>query len=178
MARFRSFFLCTVLAIPFAGAFGWFTGRLVLVRHEVTARLATDTHTGPLVKLTFARGDVRDLLEWEHSREFRYRGEMYDVARTEETTDSITYWCHHDVKETSLRREISTWLARTFGGGDNGTPAPVRQLVHFFATLYPPGMIDFAGDIPSEKQGRPYGNYSIRSDGRSVHPPVPPPWRC
>lgn len=178
MARFRSLFLCAVLAIPFAGALGWFTGRLVVVRHEVKAKLAMDKHTGPLVKLTFARGDVRDLLEWEHSREFRYRGEMYDIARTEEATDSISYWCHHDVKETSIRREISKWLARTFGRGDNGTPAPVRQLVHFFANMYPPGRIDFGGDLPVEKQDRPQGILADRAEGKRVRPPVPPPWAC
>jgi hypothetical protein len=178
MPQVKSIFLGLILAIPFAGAFGWFTGRLVVVRHEVKAKLATDKHAGPLVKLTFARGDVRDLLAWEHSREFRYQGEMYDVARTEEATDSISYWCHHDVKETSIRREISKWLARTFGRGDNGTPAPVRQLVHFFANMYPPGRIDFGLDLHSEKQDRPGGIVSSHVDGMTLRPPVPPPRTC
>ena len=178
MARFRSFFLVAVLAIPFAGAFGWFTGRLVMVRHAVAARLEVDKHIGPLVKLSFALGEEGDLLEWEHSREFRYRGEMYDVARAEQTTDSISYWCHHDVKETSLRREISKWLARTFGGGSNDTPAPVRQLVHFLANLYPPGQVDFGEDIRIGEQDRPNGNRSIQMAGITVRPPVPPPWHC
>lgn len=178
MAHFRSLFLCAVLALPFAGAFGWFTGRLVVVRHEVKAKLAADKHNGPLVKLTFALGDVRERLDWEHSREFRYHGEMYDVARTEETTDSITYWCHHDVKETSLRREISKWMARTFGRGDNGTPAPVQQLVHFFTTIYPPCRIDFGTDLLVAGQDRPRGVLSYRPVDMAVRPPVPPPWTC
>ncbi len=176
MALRKSIFLLFVLAIPFAGAFGWFTGRLVLVRHEVAARLATDKHAGPLVKLTFAHDEARTMLEWEHSREFRYQGEMYDVARTDEATDSITYWCHHDVKETSLRREISKWIARTFGGRDNGTPAPVRQLVHFFATIYPPGMIDLGGDILIAKQAGPTGMPEMQPEDIRLRPPVPPPW--
>jgi hypothetical protein len=40
--------------------------------------------------------------KWIKPIEFRYKGEMYDIVKTERHGDSIFYTCIHDVKESNL----------------------------------------------------------------------------
>ncbi len=49
-------------------------------------------------------------LQWEKENEFRYRGGLYDVVRTETRSDTTFYTCINDVREeqlfASLEREV------------------------------------------------------------------------
>lgn len=42
----------------------------------------------------------------KHEREFRYKGEMYDILRQEIHGDTIWYTCIHDVKESGLFKDL------------------------------------------------------------------------
>jgi len=176
MRPIAGFLLLIILALPFFGITSWFAGRLAWVRQDADVVLAADATEQTLVRLTFALADVDDLLEWEHAREFEYRGEMYDVARTEKAADSITYWCHHDMKESSLRREIGQWLARTYGRPDPGAPAPVQQLGRFFAALFPPAVAQWDPICIDQAATRTMQDPWIGETLFDTPPPSPPPW--
>ena len=51
-------------------------------------------------------------LSWEHSKEFEYKGEMYDIIRQERKNDTTWYWCYWDKKETKVRKDMRNVLAR------------------------------------------------------------------
>lgn len=56
-------------------------------------------------RLAFHRQELEEL-QWEHSAEFKYRGAMYDVIRTEEKSDSIIYYCWWDAEESELNQRL------------------------------------------------------------------------
>lgn len=39
---------------------------------------------------------------WEHSKEFRYKGQFYDIISTVELPDSVYYTCYWDKEETFI----------------------------------------------------------------------------
>jgi len=47
--------------------------------------------------------DSSRLFRWEHSREFEFQGQMFDVARRESRGDSLHFWCYWDTAETDLK---------------------------------------------------------------------------
>lgn len=122
----------------------------------------------------FSTEDARHKLEWEHSREFEYKGEMYDVIRSETKGDSIWYWCYWDRKETKLRKELNVLLVNLMGPGQQNKNEG-RQLNDFFKSLFLP--------VSSVRQNLAAGhdhqrdiilyNFSLQAFDRI--PPVPPP---
>jgi hypothetical protein len=44
--------------------------------------------------------------KWIHSREFRYKGEMYDVVKKEENNNKLFLYCINDKKEKRLEKEF------------------------------------------------------------------------
>jgi hypothetical protein len=55
--------------------------------------------------LIFSKDDLKDgkiKIEWIHSREFRYNGNMYDIFEKEEDENYYYYYCINDTKEKGL----------------------------------------------------------------------------
>jgi hypothetical protein len=63
------------------------------------------------VLLTFSRKDSK-ALRWEHSREFEYKGHMFDVVSKKESGDSITYYCFADEKENKVKKKWNRLLGK------------------------------------------------------------------
>jgi hypothetical protein len=84
---------------------------------------------------TFSLNDARTKLFWEHAREFEYKGEMYDVIRSETKGDSVSYWCYWDRKETRLKKQLNVLVMKMMGPGpqskNNGT-----RINDFFRSLF------------------------------------------
>jgi len=45
-----------------------------------------------------------------HEKEFRYKGEMYDIVKEENKTDTTYYYCIHDKEETKLFANLDTMI--------------------------------------------------------------------
>lgn len=88
-----------------------------------------------LVELKFANSELQTKLEWKHSKEFRFEGEMYDIVHKTEHADSTIFYCWWDHEETKLYKKLDQLLATALGAN------PTRQqqsklALHFFKTLY------------------------------------------
>ena len=122
----------------------------------------------------FSTEDARLKLDWEHSHEFEYKGEMYDVIRYEVKGDSIWYWCYWDRKETKLRKELNVILVNLMGPGQQNKNEG-RQLNDFFKSLYIPASSvkqNLAAGHDLQHRMIPY-TFSLHAFDRI--PPVPPP---
>lgn len=71
-----------------------------LVRDEMQAVIRN--HPGKLVVLKLEDVSHNKDFQRIHKKEFRYRGEMYDVLREVTTGTTTLFICLHDVKETRL----------------------------------------------------------------------------
>ncbi|MBR9861682.1 hypothetical protein GYB22_13235 [bacterium] len=73
-------------------------------------------------------------LSWKHSKEFKYRGEMYDVVYRDTTGDTLIYYCWWDNKETALNKQLSLAVTKYFGT-NNQNDKQKNKLQHFIKTL-------------------------------------------
>ena len=129
----RAFFLLTVLLSP--ALIGFFAVQIErsAVRREVKHQILEGIDKDRLELISISRKDS-DELRWEHSKEFEYQGEMYDVVYMKTTKDSIQYWCWWDHKETALNKELSALL----DSRQNQSTSHKNhvQLIVFFQSLY------------------------------------------
>lgn len=79
------------------------------VRSEIKQQLKAGVPEDELVKLKIAKvweEESNDRFEREHSKEFRFDGEWYDVMRSQDLGDTTLYVCIHDVKEGKLFEQL------------------------------------------------------------------------
>ena len=132
--RLISIFLTLSLIVPVVGMYGWLQLKKHTVRKEVKHRLMAAVDRSELVLLRFSLAEAA-ALEWEHSNEFEYHRQMYDVVATECHADSIHYWCWPDHAETTLNRQL-TALARAALQHDPEHRNGQQQMARFFQQLY------------------------------------------
>ena len=116
------------------GMFGWLQQRRKDVRREVKHQIIAGLERSELVLLTFTP-EQHSKLKWKHSKEFEFKGEMYDVVETE-VVDGITqYWCWSDDEETVLNKQLFELTNIALGldpiQQQNGT-----NFKHFTKTLF------------------------------------------
>jgi len=100
---------------PTIGAFTWLNCRKAIVKQEVKRHIIAGIKKDNLVLFEFSRKETQTLLRWEHSREFEYNHQMYDVVETWTLGDTIYYWCWWDHEETKLNARIREMAARAAG---------------------------------------------------------------
>ena len=106
--KITAVFLLACLLMPALATFGYLQHQKYQVRKEVKHRLMAGIDKSELVLLKFTERQASRELEWEHSREFEYRGEMYDVVERAVKGDTLYFWCWWDHKETALNKKLST----------------------------------------------------------------------
>lgn len=79
------------------------------VRYEVKQQIKAGVPESDLVTLRIAKvweETPNARFEREHSKEFRFDGEMYDIIRSRDEGDTTVYICIHDVKESGLFADL------------------------------------------------------------------------
>ena len=146
-----------------------------LVRREIKRKMMTGIDKAELVQLQFSEADQRRLLRWEHSREFAYKGQMYDVVYSCRTGDTTTYWLWWDHEETRLNRQLNRWAVLALAGSP-GQQEKAQRVMLFFKTLFCSAPAAVAAELsPAAMAIRPGGSGSYACS--PAPPPSPPPER-
>ena len=93
----------------------WLNLQKKQVKREVKWEIIEGIDRSELVLIQLSKSEVEEKLEWEHSKEFEFEGEMYDVVEFEETPDSIKYWCWWDHEETALNKNLADVVNNLLG---------------------------------------------------------------
>lgn len=160
--------------LPFLGNYTWLKGRIGEAKDLAGYKIRKAVPQDEQLLWKFSVEDARLNLDWEHSREFEYKGEMYDVIHSETKGDSIWYWCYWDRKETKLRKELNVLLVNLMGPGQQNKNEG-RQLNDFFKSLFLPVTAYrqiLTSGLVHQRDMIPY-NFSLHAFDRI--PPVPPP---
>jgi hypothetical protein len=152
-------FLC--ITVPVVGTYGWLSFQKHIARKAVKRQLIASIDKAELVQLKFSVTQAATELRWEHSKEFEYKGEMYDVVQKESEGDSVTYWCWWDHEETKLNKHLGELVSDVLDQSPERNKHK-KQLLEFFKSLY------FAEERPSQVMVelaalRHYPGYSISS---------------
>ncbi|MEQ9440104.1 MAG: hypothetical protein RIG62_13710 [Cyclobacteriaceae bacterium] len=109
--------------------------RRAIVRNEVKRQLISSVDQHELVLLKFTKAESQKKISWEHSKEFEYNQEMYDVVETEIKGDTIYFLCWWDHEETKLNKQLDNLVAQALGH-DAQSKESQKQLIKFYKLLY------------------------------------------
>lgn len=94
------------LVLPFWAYFSMLKFEIHQVKEKVEKEIMAQMEKDDLQMLAFTKEEAEQDLYWEHSKEFEYRGEMYDIVDKKITEDSVYYWCWWDKEETVLVQKL------------------------------------------------------------------------
>lgn len=107
--------LCTFL-LPFVGRYASIEYQARVVKKQVKRKMIAGINCTELVPLTISKQDAANKLNWHHSKEFEYLGQMYDIVYTDSLgNDSLQYWLYWDNEETKLNRQLASLVANVLG---------------------------------------------------------------
>lgn len=150
----------------------WFQIQKSSIRKEVKHRIIKGIDREELVKLEFSLKEIRSELHWEHSKEFEFRGEMYDVVEKEYYADHVVYYCWWDNKETQLNQKLSQLLEDFLGKNQNRNQSKIT-FFQVLKSLYQEEIeINF---IVHESNSKNYFIYRFYYQLFQTAPSTPPP---
>ena len=95
-------------------------------------------------------------LHWKHSREFKYRGVMYDVVRKEQHNDhSTTYFCVNDAQETQLFEDLNNIVFQESNSKHNNKNN-VKRIIDLFSSFL--AIEEVQINLISSEQRNDFGN--------------------
>lgn len=128
-----------------------------------------------LVLLKFKTGEEKTQLRWEHSKEFEYKGQMYDVVLREEIGDSSYYHCWWDAEETALNQQL-TDLTQLALNSNPQRQKHQKSLYSFLQTFYFPSTYKWSACL--NESNNVFNSYCIEAQSKPYfQPPTPPPER-
>lgn len=88
-----------------------YEARLHVIRKNVKRKIKKGARESDMVKLYIpktleAKPDAS--FTRIHSREFRYKGQMYDIVKQTDLGDTTLYWCIWDKEETALFAQLGS----------------------------------------------------------------------
>jgi hypothetical protein len=166
-------FLLVVLIAPFLGTYLWLRHEKSIVRKTVKKQLIAGLDKKELTLLEFSIEAAQRELEWEHSKEFRYKDRMYDVVYSKADGNSISYWCWLDKEETKLNKLLGALVAKALGN-DPLQKDKEKDYTDFTKSLF---CYSHRGWFASFDPTQIYHHfsYSLMYNTRSISPPSPPP---
>lgn len=171
--RFTALFLLLCLTLPFLGTYTWLKMEKRKVKKTIKWRMIDGMDKSELVLLKFTKEEAEAELEWEHSREFEYNGQMYDVVEKNEVGDTTYYYCWWDHEETKLNRQLSELVANAMGKNPLNKEKQER-LTNFIKNLFLKNHFDKqALQLSGEETIHPSAHITYSSFRFS--PPTPPP---
>ena len=174
MKKLISIVLLFLLVLPFVATYTHLKVEKKQLRRSVKHKIIAGIEKEELVFLSFSKNDVEKMLEWEHSKEFKFRGEMYDVVTTEETNDSISFWCWWDNEETLLSQKLALTLCGLLPMNAESSKT-IQNLADYSRSLY---ISTIKGLCPSDKVillKDEYCEYKISYSSIYIEVPTPPP---
>lgn len=144
-----------------------------IVKKDMENHIIAGIRKSDLVLLIFSTEETRTLLRWEHSREFEYNRQMYDIVETESLGDTVYYWCWWDQEETKLNEQLRELAAQALGetpnfGDDRGSLVSAMRSFCCTALFY------WKPSAPESSLNR-FLPYSDLYSSIDIRPPTPPP---
>lgn len=174
MKKLVSIFLLVCLIAPVAGTYFWLKHELKITKREVKGQIIAGLDESELVNFKFSKSDADISLKWKHSKEFEYRGEMYDVVKSVEKGDTIFYTCWWDNKETKLNKKLAHLMGDIIGSNPQNKENQ-KRLVSLYQKLFHQNTPNIFG-IHRINTTNLYCSFNnIIFSLNTSTPPVPPP---
>ena len=107
MKRIISSVLLVVLLFNIGGYYLWFTIKQHQLKNEIRNEIIKGLDEKDLSLIVVSQSDKTSLRWVEAGKEFRYKGEMYDVVKVKIVNKALQYYCLKDSKEQQLINRFS-----------------------------------------------------------------------
>lgn len=133
--KIASILFCFFLIAPVVITFTFFHFEKKQIKRTVKWKMIDGIDKSELVFFKFSKSETETVLNWKHSKEFSYQGEMYDIVEKKNEGDSIAYWCWWDHQETALNKKLDVLLAKITG---NNSPNSKKkdQILNVYKKLF------------------------------------------
>ena len=167
-----------VLFAPVLTVYFYLQFEKAAIRREIKWKMIAGMDEEELVLLKFTKEETQTKLRWEHSKEFEYNGQMYDIVSKKVKGDSIFYRCWWDHEETKLNKSLKKLVANAFDHDEENRRT--QQTFHTYLGSF------FYSDIFDWQARRPSYNlevicqnffYGEKFHSLQLSPPTPPPKR-
>ena len=105
------------------------------IKKALKQKIIAGLNKKELLLFKFTEKEKQTQLEWEHSKEFEYKGEMYDVIETKIIGNTTYYWVWWDCEETKLNRKLNELVTLALGNNPQNQENQ-KRLNHFLKSLY------------------------------------------
>lgn len=161
------------MVAPFAASYMLLHYQKKQVKRDVKWKMISDIDKDELVLLKLSKNEQLTQLHWKHAREFSYKGEMYDIVYTKNTSDSCYYWCWWDHEETKLNKQLKNLVRQVLSHHPLKKDGE-KKLLSFYHDLFFPTQFtkdNFAIEFLTILN---YNTITLHSVGMNP-PPNPPP---
>lgn len=141
------------------------------LEQTLETRMEKADESSLLVSFAILRKDSARLFHWEHSREFAYQGQMYDVLERRVDGDSLHLRCYWDQAESSFKRQAGKLQQQPMA------PVSDTQQVGLLCWVRPclvPGTLSYGFLLPLGEASS-FHSGELRSDQVALTPPHAPP---
>ncbi|MBT0608805.1 hypothetical protein [Aequorivita echinoideorum] len=115
-----------ILIAPAVTIYGYLQFEKKSLKREIKRRIIAGIAEEELVLLKFSKEESKTQLRWEHSKEFEFEGQMYDVVSKKTVGDSIFYRCWWDHDETALNKKLKNLVADAWNLDKKNTDAQIN----------------------------------------------------
>ena len=145
------------------------------IRREIKWKMIAGMDEEELVLLKFTKEETQTKLRWEHSKEFEYDGQMYDIVSKEVKGDSIFYRVWWDHEETKLNKQLVK-LVTSAMDQDEENQRNQKNLYHYFWSLFCTKTLEWKA-VSFLRSELVYQDAMRASNFHSIlhAPPTPPP---
>lgn len=171
--KITSVFLLLCLLAPGPLVYSWLEYQKKKVRKSVKWKMIEGIDKEELVLLKFTPEQEGEHLNWKHSKEFEYAGEMYDIVEQFSRNDTNFYYCWQDREETKLNKQLNQLIAG-MSETDPQKNNSKNQWAQFFKSLYRSEPNPIAPSAPTEKTTHRF-NYHFSIKTIQDPPATPPP---
>jgi len=168
--------LITVLLAPSSVTYMWLQYKKNMTKKQVDKNIQAGINKEKLVLLKFTEEEAETELRWEHSREFEYHHQMFDIVESKIVGDSIYYWCWWDIAETMLNNKISE-LGKYAFDTDAQKNNKKEHINPFLKMIYFSEFNIWHGNCPDSQEIKFFSLIDLY-DSLYFPPPEPPPRSC
>ncbi|SRX54713.1 hypothetical protein AEQU1_01725 [Aequorivita sp. CIP111184] len=167
--------LLFILFAPVASIYAFLQFEKSAIRREIKGQMIAGMDHEELVLLKFTKDETETLLRWEHSKEFEYKGQMYDIVSSEIKGNSIFYRCWLDNEETDLNKKLKKLVATAFNQDEKNRETQ-ENLYSYLWSFFCTATFDWQA-IPSQNIDLVFqdGMHSNIINSIRITPPTPPP---
>lgn len=130
MKRFFSILSSIVFLFGAAGYYFAFTAADNHARNEMIEAIQSSFHTQNSIQLSFSKIELQKEVRFTKANhnEFIYRGQHYDVVKSQQEGERIRFTCMADKKETSLFTAFDKQLSEQSSGNNTSGKTSVKPL--------------------------------------------------